>query len=111
MTRRESFRFLCVVPLASLPVPTLGAAARALPANFSLAWDWDPSSGGPVDYFEVTISRSDAVAGDGPSLVARVAGHERSCKMSVPGHDAQYHASVRAVNAHGSSVPSAPVLV
>ena len=108
MTRRESFRFLCAAPLVSL---SLRGASTARPAKLALAWDWDRSSGGPVDYFEVMVSRSDAVAGDGPSLVTRVAGHERSCKLSVPGDNAQYHATVRAVNAHGSSVPSAPVLL
>jgi hypothetical protein len=107
MTRRETLGLLCTLPLLSLSFPF----ARTRPTSVVLKWDWEPG-GDLIDYFEVVVTKGDAAATGANSAVTRVAGHLRTCEVSLPDHGAHvYAASVCATNANGSSVFSAPVIL
>ena len=109
MTRRESLGLLCALPLLGLP---LSGLLKVKPATIALnlKWDWAPESGGPIEYFEVFVTKGDGVAGDSNSAVTRVAGNLRTCEISLAKDGVERCvAHVRAVNAHGSSDFSAPL--
>jgi hypothetical protein len=106
MTRRETLGLLCTLPLLGLSLPFAGTR----PTSVVVKWDWEP--GDSIDYFEVFVTKRGAAATDATSAVTRVAGHLRTCEVSLPDHGThEYAARVRATNAHGSSVFSAPVLI
>src|SRR5262245_53540781 len=101
MTRRELFGLLCALPLFGLPLRGL---AKARPAAVVLAWDWDPGTGGPIDYFEVVVTSGESLANESNSIITRVGGDLRSSEISLLGDGPHlYQARVRAVNALGSS--------
>ena len=107
MTRRETLGLLCTLPLVGWFVPFAGTP----PTSVVLKWDWEPG-GDLIDYFEVFVTKGDEAATDANSTVTRVAGRVRTCEVSLPDHGAHvYAARVRATNAHGSSVFSAPVII
>jgi hypothetical protein len=81
------------------------------PHPVRLQWEWDQGNGGPAEYFELTIHENvaDNVLGrkSSESIVIRVPGTVRAWEVPLPSGDHKvYHASVRAVNARGSSEPS-----
>jgi hypothetical protein len=109
MTRRESLGLLCAFPLLGLPFSGL---VKTKPATIALnlKWDWAPGSGGPIEHFEVFVTKGDVVAGESNGTVTRVDGNLRSCEISLPKDGAERcRVSVRAVNAHGSSDLSTPI--
>jgi hypothetical protein len=108
MTRRETLGLLCTLPLLGLPLRAFG---KTRPPAVALQWEW-AEAGVPIDYFEVFVTKGDAVASDGNSIVTRVAGHMRACAVSLPDNAAHlYRARVRAVNSQESSALSAPIIL
>jgi hypothetical protein len=108
MTRREILGLLCTLPLVGLSFPF----ARTRPASVVLKWDWEPGGDDVIDYFEVFVTNGDAAATDANSTVTRVAGHLRTCEVSLPDHGGHVCAArVRATNAHGTSVLTPPVIL
>jgi hypothetical protein len=109
MTRRETLGLLCALPLLGLP---LRGFCKTRPATVALKWEWDPGSGGPIEYFEVFVTSGDVVASERNSVVTRVGGNLRACEVSLPDDGAHvYTARVRATNSQGCSALSAPVLI
>ena len=108
MTRRETLGLLCAVPLLGLP---LRVFSNPRPATVTLKWEWNPEGAGPIEYFEVFVTKGDAVASERSSVVTRVAGNLRACQVALPDGAHLYTARVRAANAQGSSELSAPVIL
>jgi hypothetical protein len=103
MTRRELLGLFGALPLVRLWTPD--------PRPIRFQWEWDQGNGGPAEYFELTIKENaeDNVLGHQSSenIIIRVPGSVRACEVPLPsGAHKAYHASVRAVNARGSSEPS-----
>ena len=98
MTRRQLLGLFGALPLLRFWTPD--------PHPVRLQWEWDQGSGGHAEYFEVIIKDNAVVHKSRESIVIRVPGTARACEVPLQSGRHMYHASVRAVNAQGSSEPS-----
>jgi hypothetical protein len=107
MTRRDAFKLLSVIPLTGL----VTLESKRFRSTVDLHWDWEPASGEPVSYFEVFVTAEDGVPHEDTSTIMRTPGDVRRCTIALPNASGRSTARVRAVNAHGRSEFSAPILL